>query len=97
MLEIWYYPQTQEVQVWTYDSISGWIKRAVFQQQYQVGDVLGARSLSDGSVFVYRNSSLIGTANIFSWPFFDRGGYIGLWMINAKGMYLDNFFGGNYQ
>jgi hypothetical protein len=58
------------------------------------GDTFGARARPDGIVEIYRNGDLIGTRDVTSWRFYDKGGYIGLWFLGAKGAILDDFGGG---
>ncbi|MCB2178401.1 VWA domain-containing protein [bacterium] len=59
------------------------------------GDQFGARALADGTVEIYKNGVLLATCDISSWPFYDQGGYIGLWFGDAKDVLIDDFGGGD--
>ena len=49
--------------------------------------------LPDGTVNVYRNGALLGSAGVTSWPYYNAGGYIGLWTVNAAATVVDDFGG----
>jgi RHS repeat-associated protein len=59
------------------------------------GDQLGARATAAGQVGVYKNGTLLGTRDVTGWPYYDDGGYIGLWFVSAEEAYADNFGGGS--
>lgn len=85
----------QTVQVWTYHPTQGWVQHGMsIPVAFVNGDQFGARARPDGSVEVYRNGTLVGTWNITSWPFYNAGGYVGMWFVNAPNALLDNFGGG---
>jgi hypothetical protein len=58
------------------------------------GDQFGARAKENGLVEVYRNGVLIGSSDISRWTYSAKGGYIGLWFIDAGGVVVDDFGGG---
>ena len=62
------------------------------------GDQLGARSLANGNVQIYKNGTLIATVtlNAADQSFFNsRGGRIGLWTLAAPNAFFDDFGGGS--
>lgn len=96
LIEVWYEPSTQKIQVWTYDNSQGWVQRGADIPVTMVnGDQFGARATATGQVQVYRNGVLLATRDISTWQFASSGGYIGLWMINSGSTLLDQFGGGN--
>jgi PKD repeat protein len=96
VLEILYDPNQQVVQVWTFTNAQGWVQHgANMPATFVNGDQFGARATAGGLVQVYKNTTLLGSADITSWPFATSGGYIGLWMLNANNAVLDDFGGGN--
>jgi len=61
------------------------------------GDQLGARALSNGTVEVYKNGTLITSVTLTAADqtfFNNRGGRIGLWTLVAPNAFLDDFGGG---
>jgi hypothetical protein len=95
LLYVMYDGVSQTVQVWTHHPIQGWVQHgASIAATFVNGDQFGARARPDGTVEVYRNGTLLGTRSITSWPFYNSGGYIGLWFVNAPNALLDNFGGG---
>ena len=58
------------------------------------GDEFGAQATVSGQVKIYKNSTLVGTVDASGYPFYDQGGYIGLWMVNASNRLFDDFGGG---
>src|SRR5690606_19216633 len=96
VLEVWYYPTDQIVQVWTFAPSQGWVQHgASIPVAFADGDQFGARATADGQVAVYRNGTLLATRSVASWPFAASGGYIGLWFANASSTLGDDFGGGN--
>ncbi len=84
------------VGILTYDSTNGWVTHgAGIPVTFANGDQLGARAKANGDVEVYKNGVLVGTRNVSSWPYYDDGGYIGMWMSFAVNTVLDDFGGGN--
>jgi hypothetical protein len=96
LLEVYYHPASRTAEVWTCHNYGTWIKHgAAIPATFQAGDRLGARARVDGTVEVYRNSTLLGTVTVSSaWPYRGSGGRIGLWMIGADYTLLDDFGGG---
>ncbi len=95
VIEVLYDAKMQAVQVWTWEWPKGWIKYGDdIPATFSDGDVFGARALANGMVEVYRNGELIGSRDVTTWRFYDKGGYIGLWFIGARGAVLDDFGGG---
>lgn len=95
VIEVLYDAKTQAVQVWTWEWPKGWVKYGDdIPAAFSDGDVFGARALANGMVEVYRNGELIGSRDVTTWRFYDKGGYIGLWFIGARGAVLDDFGGG---
>ncbi|MCK6540457.1 MAG: bifunctional metallophosphatase/5'-nucleotidase, partial [Anaerolineales bacterium] len=95
VIEVLYDAKMQAVQVWTWEWPKGWVKYGDdIPATFSDGDVFGARALANGMVEVYRNGELIGSRDVTTWRFYDKGGYIGLWFIGARGAVLDDFGGG---
>lgn len=95
-LELWYQAANGVVEVWTYTPEQNWVQHgADVPVTFQNGDRFGCRAKSDGTVEVYRNSTLVGSASVGSWPLNSAGGRIGVWMINASAAVLDDFGGGD--
>jgi PKD repeat protein len=96
LLEVYYHPASRTAEVWTCHKYGTWIKHgAAIPATFQAGDQLGAQAQADGTVEVYRNSTLLGTVTVSSaWPYRGSGGRIGLWMIGADYTLLDDFGGG---
>jgi hypothetical protein len=92
-IEVRYYAKRQLVKVLSRTPNQFWQQVATFPALFQDGDQLGARALVDGKVQVFRNGQIIGDADAGSF-FANRGGYIGLRCIDAKGVILDDFGGG---
>jgi PKD repeat protein len=71
---------------------------ATFPATFVDGDRFTARALADGTVHVYRNLELIGSADTTprhgTW-FAERGGSIGLWYVDAWRATFDDFGGGS--
>ncbi|MEZ4670592.1 MAG: hypothetical protein R3E39_22010 [Anaerolineae bacterium] len=97
LIEVYYDAAGHFVQVWTYSSTQGWQQHgANIPVTFVNGNKFGARALPNGTVEVYQNGALLGTRDVSTWGFNASGGYIGLWMVNASNMILDDFDGGNY-
>ena len=81
--------------VWTYDGSAGWVKHGgPYAASFGAGDRLGARAFADGSVQVFKNTTLLGTARISTWPYYAVGGRVGLELINTA-VKADDFGGGD--
>jgi hypothetical protein len=97
VLEVWYTPEDQRVQIVTYTQETGWVQHgADIPATFAEGDRFGARARPDGVVELRQNGNLIASRDISDWPFAQAGGYIGLWMINTSSTVLDNFGGGDW-
>lgn len=97
VIKVHYDAKRDVVQVWTWEPTKrkGWVKYgddipAVFAS----GDVFGARALGNGVVEVYQNGTLLGSRDVTSWKYYDKGGYAGFWFIGAKNASVDDFGGG---
>jgi hypothetical protein len=91
------------VTVRTRASLQGIQTRGTIATSFAVGDTLGARALSDGTVLVYKNGVQIGSFNVTSganpWPTAraQAGGRIGAWFTGSfatNEARFDNFGGG---
>lgn len=89
------------VEIRTHEAgLAAWTSRASFPATFAAGDVLGARAQVDGSVSVYKNGVLVGSANVTSgaapWPtaLAQAGGYVGVRFVSAGGARFDDFGGG---
>lgn len=105
---VFYNDTAQRVGVRTYVPGQGWTFLALYSVPLSDGDQLGAAARDDGTVEVYVDGTLIGTAD--AGPFFvGTGGSIGLWFSSASAdvrsaralrgqpnARLDDFYGGNY-
>ncbi len=96
-IEVFYAASTDTLQIWTYDLTNGWVQYGadVTSLVLAAGDQLGTRVLSNGTLEVYRNGSLLATRDLGAWALVDDPGYIGLWFANASGHLLDDFGGGS--
>jgi len=76
----------------------GWWILADIPAEFSNGDRLAAEALADGSVRVYKNGTLIGTASTTgvhgNW-FATRGGNTGVWFMLGSKARFDDFGGGN--
>ena len=94
-IEILYDANADFVQVWTFHPTGGWAQYgANIPVVFVNGDQFGARALVNGTVEVYKNSTLLATRSITTWSLYASGGYIGVWMPNSSNALLDNFGGG---
>ena len=94
VLEVLYDATNDVVTIWT--STNGqWNQHGTeIPVTFYDGDQFGARAYADGTVEVYKNGELLDTRDVSSWTYYDDGGYIGLWFINATDAVLDDFGGG---
>lgn len=96
LIEVWYQPANGKVQVWTYDPTADWVQRGSdIEVTFAAGDQFGARAKADGTVEVYKNGSLVGSANVSGWSYYADGGAVGMWMVSAGDAVLDDFGGGD--
>ena len=96
VIDVFYDPVGQQVQVWTYiNNSEGWVKRgANLSATFVDGDQFGVRVTADGQVEIYRNGTLLGTRDVTAWLHYTQGGYVGFYMLNASSTILDDFGGG---
>jgi predicted extracellular nuclease len=99
VIEVFYDATNNTVLVATFrpDTLA-WYEYPAIPVTLSNGDQFGAQALSNGDVIIYRNGFIIGqvTLNAADQAFFNsKGGYIGLWFINAAAAFLDDFGGGN--
>ncbi len=76
----------------------GWRTVASFPATMANGDTLGARARADGTVQVYVNCMLVGTADtrtVAGNAYVNQGGRIGVWFENSAAAAFDDFGGGN--
>lgn len=98
-IEALYNASSNTVTVWTFrpDTLT-WYSYAPIAVTFADGDQFGARALSNGEVVIYKNGIEVGyaTLNAADQAFFNgRGGYIGLWFIDARNAFFDDFGGGD--
>ena len=85
------------VQVSTLEPGMGLVPRgAAIPISFGIGDSLGARAYSNGTVQVFRNGGLIGTTSVGGWPWAAQGGQLGLALNGAVNSRLDHFGGGDF-
>jgi hypothetical protein len=95
VLEVWYDPVNQRVQVWSYSAAQGWVQRGGnIAVSFVNGDRFGARVSASGQVTVYRNGQALATRDASAWTYASSTGYIGLWTDRASAALLDDFGGG---
>lgn len=95
LIEVSYDPVGHQISIWTYTSSGGWVQQGASIPITLInGDQFGARAMVDGTVSVYRNGALLGSSNVSSWPYYNAGGYLGLWLANASATVIDDFGGG---
>jgi hypothetical protein len=96
LLLVSYQKQSGVVQVWTTHNWGAWIQHGTnLPVTFQAGDRFGARAKADGTVEIYKNSTLVGTRTVAAtWPHRSSGGRIGVWLIDAGGVKYDDFGGG---
>lgn len=98
-IEILYDAKSGTVAVWTFrlDSLE-WFEYPALPVTFADGDQFGAQALSTGDVVIYKNGMEVGrvTLNPADQAFFNtKGGYVGLWFIDARSAFFDDFGGGN--
>jgi hypothetical protein len=98
VIELQYRAASHTVELWTFrpDTLT-WQSYGAIPVNFADGDQFGARALSNGIVIVYKNGIEAGyfTLNAADQAFFNpKGGYIGLWFINAANAFFDDFGGG---
>jgi glucose/arabinose dehydrogenase len=93
-IEVRYDATASKVFVSTYTPASGWKTLASFPVTFVPGDRLGARARANGTVEVYRNTTLVGSTSAASWSYIALGGNIGLTLDALTAVTLDDFGGG---
>lgn len=95
VLEAWYQPANDLVQIWTCDDSRYWQQQGNdIAVHFADGDQFGARAFADGTVDVLKNGTVVGQVQVdSSWPYMSQSGRIGLWMIGGAQV-LDDFTGG---
>jgi hypothetical protein len=95
LIEVFYSPQSQTVQVWTYTTATRWRQvGSSVSATFVDGDQFGARTYADGRVEAFRNGQRIGHWNITPWPYSASTGFIGIFTLHAPNAMLDDFGGG---
>jgi predicted extracellular nuclease len=99
VIEALYDASSNTVTVWTFrlDTLK-WYSYAPIAVSFADGDQFGARVLSNGEVVIFKNGIEVGyvTLNAADQAFFNgKGGHIGLWFIDARNAFFDDFGGGN--
>ena len=100
VIEVLYDAEAASVRVETFRPGGGWTAYPDISLALEEGDRLGAQVDTTGEVHLYHNGNLIDTVtlNTADQDFFNtRGGYIGMWYINAGGAVLDDFDGGSVE
>ncbi len=99
VIEVLYDAAANRVTVWTFrPQTFKWFKYADIPVTYANGDQFGARALATGDVVIFKNGVEVGrvTLNAADQAFFNpRGGHIGLWFIDARNAFFDDFGGGD--
>jgi RHS repeat-associated protein len=99
LIDVTYLPAYNVVQVWTYaPGGQSWVQHgADIPVTFANGDRFGAKAKADGTVEVYKNSTLVGSRSVATWTLHTStlGGYLGLVFFNASNMLADDFAGGN--
>ncbi len=99
VIEALYDATTNTVTIWTFrlDTLK-WYSYAPITVSFANGDQFGARALSSGEVIIYKNGIEVGYVilNAADQAFFNpKGGYVGLWFIDADNAFFDDFGGGS--
>ena len=99
VIEVLYSAKWNSVTVWTFrpDTLR-WFMYPPVPASFADGDQFGAQALATGDVVILKNGFEIGrvTMNPADQSFFNpRGGNIGLWFIDARKAYFDDFGGGD--
>ncbi len=96
-IEVRYDDAVKRVAVATYDAAAGgWVDRGAVPTTFVAGDRLGARAHANGTVDVFKNTTLLGTISTAGWAYNAQGGSLGL-TLSAIGATFDDFGGGTYQ
>jgi hypothetical protein len=91
-----YLPALGAVRTATYTQAAGWQTiGADIKGTFNNGDRIGARVRGDGSVEIFRNTTLIGRGSVAGWQYATAGGRIGAWLTKPGTASLDSFGGGN--
>jgi uncharacterized delta-60 repeat protein len=98
-IEVLYDATADTVTVWTFrlDTLD-WFSYPAIPVTFEDGDQFGAQALATGEVVIFKNGMEVGrvTLNSADQAFFNpRGGQIGLWFIDARNAFFDDFGGGS--
>jgi cytochrome c peroxidase len=105
LIEVLYNAPGGQVSVLTYDAFRNpqWVTHGAFPATFAAGDSFGARTLSDGTVTVFKNGAPVGSVDVDTGPnpwraaWVAGGGKIGVQFTNAggaNGARFDDFGGG---
>ena len=95
-IEVSYNVPSSQVVIYTFTPPGTWTTAAILSGvSFTASDRFGARAFVDGTVQVFRNNSLLGTASVANWTFAALGGQIGVSHAGAATARFDNFGGGN--
>lgn len=99
VIEVLYDAAANRVTIWTFrPQTLKWFKYADIPVTYANGDQFGAQALSTGEVVIFKNGMEVGSVTLTAadQAFFNpRGGHIGLWFIDARNAFFDDFGGGD--
>jgi hypothetical protein len=94
VIEVWLDPANQRLSIFTYNG--GWIQHGGYiPMTYANGDQWRVAARANGQVEVYKNGKLEASRSTAGYPYTNSGGYLGLWLIDANQVLLDDFGGGN--
>ncbi|MBI1796658.1 MAG: PQQ-dependent sugar dehydrogenase [Candidatus Eisenbacteria bacterium] len=97
-LEVRFDATQQHIWVSTYSPGNGgwntWL--TIPSVTFSAGDRFGARAFANGTVQVFRNTTLIGTTSIQGWAFSASSGSIGMTLDLASAAAWDDFGGGSF-
>lgn len=95
-VQVHYDSQYRGALVLTYDRVNGWRRvGGPFAMMLEPGDRFGGRAYDDGTVQVFWNGQLVGTANTGAWPFSASGGRVGMILNHATETRVSEFSGGD--
>ena len=99
VIEVSYNAPTNSVIVYTFRPATlKWFAYPGIPVTFANGDEFGAQALATGDVVIFKNGVEVGrvTMNSADQTFFNtKGGNIGLWFIDARNAFFDNFGGGD--
>src|SRR6185503_9963114 len=97
-LEVRYDATQSHIWVSTYDPANGgWITwLTIAPITFSAGDRLGARSFANGTVQVFKNTTLLGTTSVSAWQYAGSFGRIGMTLDLSGANQWDDFGGGAF-